>query len=250
MLRKVVSCLIGASIAVGSIAGCSDAVTVADGPDGGAMKEADSGGTDTAPPRDQDSGGQGGPSSCYKPESAVTSLPFGPPKAAQGVCTTADIDRIQKSCFTVGPAACQAAKDAAKACGDCIFGVANGPFPAYLTYADYLADAADGSGTVTLMACTGLVVGRPECGPAFYADRLCGESACSTCDAANKDACEKKARDGRCKDVYAAAKPCFASLVSQRSTTDAVCLGNSPVESFRKVASYFCGAPQDAGGGG
>lgn len=205
--------------------------------------------TDAAvPPRDVNVPDRTNPTiACYSADDAITGFKYTNPVPSQGACSPAQIDNILASCFGTGGDAtkCKAATDAAPLCDDCITGKADGPFPAFVTIDD------QGQGLIGIPNCAGLVLNKPDCGPKILTAISCLSSACASCDPSGEEACETDATAGACKDALAAATLCNTDLNAGKATTDPICLGTTPTESLKKVATYLCGGTaSDAGGGG
>lgn len=233
-------------VAVGSGIGCSVTTTTTESD---AATTSTATGTTTATgtgttPKPKDAAAP----SCYDDQSAITGFKFTAPKAAQGVCTEAQVDAIIAGCFgTTGSAdKCKAATEGANvACDDCITGKVDGPFPAFVTIDD------QGNGYIGVAVCAGLVLNKADCGPKLLTAASCVASACSTCETAGEEACETEAAAGACKDALAAVGTCNTDLTNGAAQTDPICKGADAVASLKKVANYLCGgASADAGGGG
>lgn len=177
---------------------------------------------------------------CYDPSTAEV-LQAKAPVKGQNVCSPAAIEAVRVACLaSASAAACKSAIDANKDCARCILGALGGEKPAS-TRAPVVLPAGGATTVINVAACASIVVGRPDCALPLSKQAACTSSACNTCAGAESASCSAAASCGACANV--AYSPECTAAVADASAWEAKCRGQNQVETYTKVASFFCGAP-------
>ncbi len=254
MFKKVFGLVaIAGTIGVFSGVGCTTTTSTSDGgtatDSGGVATDAPTGDTGKPPPKPDS-----GPAGCYDESGAIgLSKDAKEPKAAQGLCTAAQVNGFQANCLgpTADNAKCKAFIDDAanKACLPCIEGSKDGPAPVLLP-----ANKEGNSVFVNTFACGFLTINRAACANPSASYLMCLASSCDSCDEKDtkaQDDCEAKAIAGVCKQGEPT-KECTDAFTAGKTAIDAACRGTDFIGTYTKVANFLCGSgggPVDGGGG-
>ena len=178
---------------------------------------------------------------CYD-EAFVVTLRAKAPVKGQNVCSDSALELLRVACLDAGASegGCKSATDANQDCARCVLGPLAGDSAASLK-APALLSTGDGKVKVNVAACAAIVAGRPDCALPLSKQLTCTSSACGGCAGADASACEAEAACGVCANV--AYSPACTAAVADASVWEATCRGKSFVETYGKVAKFFCGAP-------
>ncbi|HEX7666224.1 MAG TPA: hypothetical protein VF407_16975 [Polyangiaceae bacterium] len=186
---------------------------------------------------------------CYQVTSITAPITIVDPVAHQGACTATQIDGYADACLAEdagtdadGGSICDDFVAANPTCTDCIVG--SGSADGGVPMAPVLLPSSDGGVYANIDGCYAATTNgvSDTCKEAYEALEYCAALACSTCSAADEDACVGAAVSdpAGCPSAYPVESTCLHTITSSASS-DCYAQDLDFIGNYRAVATTLCG---------